>query len=77
MADSLAGESRTVPGSANTAALIRAANHHDGQVNLGENGNRIKRDALPLWGGELKVRATRRREPRRPIPLGQPRRRRR
>jgi hypothetical protein len=48
MTDETAGEAHTLPGSANTGALIRAANHHNGEQRFGAEGNRIARGALPL-----------------------------
>jgi hypothetical protein len=45
--ESLAGEALTLP-SANTAALIRAANKHDDRPVIAPNGNRIPESALPL-----------------------------
>ncbi len=51
-ADSLAGESRTLPDSASTAALIRAANHHDDQSTIAPGeGNRIPKRSLPIDRG--------------------------
>jgi len=51
MTDSIAGESLTIPGSANSASFIRAINHHDDEPRLAPEDNRIPKRSLPLTRG--------------------------